>query len=103
MDDIQFIPHQEGAFSRKSRVLQMKLIKQHAAAAVFTIAAYMIIAGCDFAQALALVSMYITVLIAIVQADIWMQERREKRYGRYARGEGGSAGHKEDKVSVKAG
>ena len=81
----------------------MRLIKQHAAAAVLTIAAYMIIAGRDFAQALALVSMYMSILLAIVQADIWMQERKEKRHGRYARGEGGSAGHKEDKVSVKAG
>lgn len=103
MDDIQFIPHQEEVFSRKSRLLQMRLIKQHAAAEVLTVVAYMIIAGCDFAQALALVSMYMSILLAIVQADIWIQERKEKRYGRYARGEGGSAGHKEDKVSVKAG
>ena len=81
----------------------MRLIKQHAAAEVLTVVAYMIIAGCDFAQALALVSTYITILIAIVQADIWMQGRKEKRYGKYERGEGGSAGHKEDKVSAKAG
>ena len=52
---------------------------------------------------LALVSTYIFSLLAIVQADIWMQERKEKRYGKYERGEGGSAGHKEDKVSAKAG
>lgn len=81
----------------------MRLIKQHVAAAGLTIAAYMIIAGCDFAQALALVSTYITILIMIVQADIWIQERKEKRYGRYERGKTGSAGYKEDKVSVKAG
>ena len=80
-----------------------KLLFQHGAAAGITIVAYQVLAGCDFAQALALVSTYITILIMIVQADILIQERKEKRYGRYARGEGGSAGHKEDKVSVKAG
>ena len=80
-----------------------KLLFQHGAAAGITIVAYQVLAGCDFTEALALVSTYIFILLAIVQADIWMQERKEKRYGRYARGEGGSAGHKEDKVSVKAG
>ena len=81
----------------------LKSMKRHSVAAVITIVAYQVLTGCDFAQALALVSTYITILIAIVQADIWMQGRKEKRYGRYERGEGGSAGHKEDKVSVKAG
>ena len=80
-----------------------KLLLQHGAAAGITVVAYQVLTGCEFAQALALVSTYITILITIVQADIWMQERREKRYGRYERDEGGSAGHKEDKVSVKAG
>ena len=80
-----------------------KLLFQHGAAAGITVVAYQMLTGCDFAEALAMVSTYITVLIAIVQADIWIQERKEKRYGRYARGEDGSAGHKEDKVSVKAG
>lgn len=80
-----------------------KLLFQHGAAAGITVVAYQMLTGCDFAEALAMVSTYITVLIAIVQADIWIQERKEKRYGRYARGEGGSAGHKEDKVFVKAG
>lgn len=80
-----------------------KLLFQHGAAAGITIVAYQVLTGCDFAQALALVSMYMSILLAIVQADIWRQERKEKRYGRYERGEGGSAGHKEDKVSVKAG
>ena len=80
-----------------------KLLFQHGAAAGITVVAYQMLTGCDFAEALAMVSTYITVLIAIVQADIWIQERKEKRYGRYARGEGGSAGHKEDKVSVEAG
>lgn len=81
----------------------LKSMKRHSVAAVITVVAYQVLTGCDFAQALALVSTYITILIAIVQADIWMQERKEKRHGRYARGEGGSAGHKEDKVSVEAG
>lgn len=81
----------------------LKSMKRHSVAAVITIVAYQVLTGCDFAQALALVSTYITVLIAIVQADIWIQERKEKRYGRYERGKTGSAGHKEDKVSVKAG
>lgn len=81
----------------------LKSMKRHSVAAVITIVAYQILTGCDFAEALALVSTYITILIAIVQADIRMQERKEERYGGYARGEGGSAGHKEDKVSVKAG
>ena len=80
-----------------------KLLFQHGAAAGITVVAYQMLTGCDFAEALAMVSTYITVLIAIVQADIWIQERKEKRYGRYARGEDGSAGHKEDKVFVKAG
>lgn len=80
-----------------------KLLLQHGAAAGITVVAYQVLAGCDFAQALALVSTYITILLVIVQADIRIQERKEKRRGRYARGEGGSAGHKEDKVSVKAG
>ena len=81
-----------------------KLLLQHGAAGLLTAAAYQVLAGCDFAEALALVSTYITILIAIVQADIWIQqERKEKRHGKYERGEGGSAGHKEDKVSVKAG
>lgn len=80
-----------------------KLLLQQGAAAGITVVAYQVLTGCEFAQALALVSTYITILITVVQADIWMQERREKRYGRYERDEGGSAGHKEDKVSVKAG
>lgn len=80
-----------------------KLLFQHGAAAGITVVAYQVLTGCDFSQAIALVSTYITILIAIVQADIWMQGRKEKRYGRYERGEGGSAGHKEDKVSAKAG
>lgn len=80
-----------------------KLLFQHGAAAGITIVAYQVLTGCDFAQALALVSMYITILIMIVQADILRQERKERRYGRYERGKTGSAGHKEDKVSVKAG
>lgn len=80
-----------------------KLLFQHGAAAGITIVAYQVLAGCDFAQAIALVSTYITILIMIVQADIWRQERKERRYGRYERGKTGSAGHKEDKVSVKAG
>ena len=80
-----------------------KLLLQHGAAAGITVVAYQVLTGCGFAQALALVSTYITILIAIVQTDAWIQERKEKRYGRYERGEGGSAGHKEDKVSVKAG
>ena len=57
---------------------------------MITIAAYVILTGCKFAEALALVSTYITVLIAIVQADIWIQERKEKRYGRYERDKRGS-------------
>ena len=80
-----------------------KLLFQHGAAAGITIVAYQVLTGCDFAQALALVSTYITILIMIVQADIWRQERKERRYGRYERDKTGSAGHKEDKVSVKAG
>ena len=80
-----------------------KLLFQHGAAAGITIVAYQVLTGCDFAEALGLVSTYITILIAIVQTDVWRQDRKEKRYGRYARDEGGSAGHKEDKVSVKAG
>ena len=80
-----------------------KLLLQHGAAAGITVVAYQVLTGCDFSQAIALVSTYITILIAIVQADIRMQERKEKRYGRYERGKTGSAGHKEDKVSVKAG
>jgi len=83
-----------------------KLLFQHGAAAGITIVAYQVLTGCDFAQALALVSTYITILIAIVQTDVWRQDRKEKRYGRYGRyerGKTGSAGHKEDKVSVKAG
>ena len=81
----------------------LKSMKRHSVAAVITIVAYQVLTGCEFAQALALVSTYIFSLLAIVQADIWMQERKEKRYGKYERGEGGSAGHKEDKVSAKAG
>ena len=81
----------------------LKSMKRHSVAAVITIVAYQVLTGCDFAEAVAMVSTYITILIAIVQADIRMQERKEERYGRYARDEGGSAGHKEDKVSVEAG
>lgn len=80
-----------------------KLLLQHGAAAVITTVAYQVLAGCDFAEAVALVSTYIFILLAIVQADIWMQDRKEKRYGRYERGQGGSTGLKEDKVSGKAG
>lgn len=80
-----------------------KLLLQHGAAAVITTVAYQVLAGCDFTQALALVSTYIAILLAIVQADIWRRERKERRHGSNERGEGGSAGHKEDKVSVKAG
>lgn len=83
--------------------MMLKSMKRHSVAAVITIVAYQVLTGCEFAQALALVSTYIFSLLAIVQADIWMQERKEKRYGKYERGEGGSAGHKEDKVSAKAG
>ncbi len=80
-----------------------KLLLQHGAAAGITVVAYQVLTGCDFSQAIALVSTYITILIAIVQADIWRQEKKEKWHGRYERGKTGSAGHKEDKVSVKAG
>lgn len=75
-----------------------KLLLQHGAAAVITTVAYQVLTGCDFAQALALVSTYIFILLAIVQADIWIQERKEKRYGRYERGKGGS-----DSAARKAG
>lgn len=75
-----------------------KLLFQHGAAAGITIVAYQVLTGCEFAQALALVSTYITILIAIVQADIWMQERKEKRYGRYERSKTG-AGRSESKAS----
>ena len=73
-----------------------KLLLQHGAAAVITTVAYQVLDGCDFAEALALVSTYIFILLAIVQADIWMQERKEKRYGRYERnkGEAGRVGRK---------
>ena len=67
-----------------------KLLLQHGTAAGITVVAYQVLTGCDFAQAVALVSTYIMILIAIVQADIWMQERKEKRYGRYERGKGRS-------------
>ena len=75
-----------------------KLLLQHGAAAGITVVAYQVLTGCDFAQALALVSTYIFILIAIVQADIWMRERKEKRYGRYERGKTGSGA---DRVSGK--
>lgn len=78
--------------------MMLKSMKRHSVAAVITIVAYQVLTGCDFAQALALVSTYITILLAIVQADIWRQEKKEKRYGRYARGEGGS-----DSAARKAG
>ena len=57
-----------------------KLLLQHGAAAGITVVAYQVLTGCDFSQAIALVSTYITILIAIVQADIRMQEKKEKRY-----------------------
>ena len=63
-----------------------KLLLQHGAAAGITVVAYQVLAGCDFAEALALVSTYIFILLAIVQADIWIWERKEKRHGRYERG-----------------
>lgn len=75
-----------------------KLLLQHGAAAVITTVVYQVLAGCDFAEAVALVSTYIFILLAIVQADIWMQERKEKRYGRYERGKTGSGS---DRVSGK--
>ena len=75
-----------------------KLLLQHGAAAGITIVAYQVLTGCDFAEALALVSTYITILIAIVQACIWRQERKEKRHGRYERGKTGS-----DSATRKAG
>lgn len=80
-----------------------KLLLQHGAAAGITVVAYQILTGCDFAEALALVSTYIFILLAIVQADIWRRERKERRHRRHERGKTGSAGHKEDKVSVEAG
>ena len=55
-----------------------KLLLQHGAAAVITTVAYQVLAGCDFAEAVALVSTYIFILLAIVQADIWMQEVAQK-------------------------
>ena len=67
-----------------------KLLFQHGAAAGITIVAYQVLTGCDFAQAIALVSTYITILIMIVQADIVRQERKERRYGRYERDKRGS-------------
>lgn len=72
-----------------------KLLLQHGAAAVITTVVYQVLAGCDFAEAVALVSTYIFILLAIVQADIW---RKEKRYGRYERGKTGSGS---DRVSGK--
>ena len=60
----------------------LKSMKRHSVAAVITIVAYQVLTGCEFAQALALVSTYIFSLLAIVQADIWMQERKEKRSGK---------------------
>lgn len=75
-----------------------KLLFQHGAAAGITVVAYQVLTGCDFAQALALVSTYITILIAIVQTDVWRQDRKEKRYGRYERGNTGS-----DSAARKAG
>ena len=75
-----------------------KLLLQHGAAAGITVVAYQVLTGCDFSQAIALVSTYITILIAIVQADIRMQEKKEKRYGRYERGQTGS-----DSAARKAG
>ena len=67
-----------------------KLLLQHGAAAGITVVAYQVLTGCDFSQAIALVSTYITILIMIVQADIWIQERKERRYGRYERDKRGS-------------
>lgn len=75
-----------------------KLLLQHGAAAGITIVAYQVLTGYDFAEVLALVSTYITILIAIVQTDVWIQERKEKRYGRYERGKTG-AGRSESKAS----
>lgn len=75
-----------------------KLLLQHGAAAGITVVAYQVLTGCDFSQAIALVSTYITILIAIVQTDVWRQDRKEKRYGRYARSKTG-AGRSESKAS----
>ena len=75
-----------------------KLLLQHGAAAGITVVAYQVLTGCDFSQAIALVSTYTTNLIAIVQADIWIQERQEKWHGRYERGKTGS-----DSAARKAG
>ena len=75
-----------------------KLLLQQGAAAGITVVAYQVLTGCDFAEALALVSTYITILIAIVQADVWIQERKEKkRYRRYERSKTG-AGRPESKA-----
>lgn len=63
-----------------------KLLLQHGAAAGITVVAYQVLTGCDFVEALALVSTYITILIAIAQTDVWRQERKEKRHGRHERG-----------------
>lgn len=49
-----------------------KLLLQHGAAAGITVVAYQVLTGCDFAQALALVSTYIFILLAIVQVDLWI-------------------------------
>lgn len=75
-----------------------KLLLQHGAAAGITVVAYQMLTGCDFAKALALVSTYIAILLAIVQADIWRRERKERRHGRHGRGKTGS-----DSAARKAG
>lgn len=75
-----------------------KLLLQHGAAAGITVVAYQVLTGCDFAKALALVSTYMAILLAIVQADIWRRERKERRHGRHERGKTGS-----DSAARKAG
>lgn len=75
-----------------------KLLLQHGAAAGITVVAYQVLTGCDFAKALALVSAYMAILLAIVQADIWRRERKKRRHGRHERGKTGS-----DSAARKAG
>ena len=67
-----------------------KNIFLHGAAALATIFLYKLLGGEDAKWVAAVVCMYLWWLVTLAAVEVWMKDRREKRYGRYERNKPGS-------------
>ena len=55
-----------------------KQLLQHGAAALLAMVAYQVLTGCGFADALAMVSTYLLLLVIIISFDSWWTDRRRR-------------------------